>query len=929
MVYSVAAHEWIPHISSCCAPWVQFGNRSPTRVVQGRSTVLSKAYYCVGTHWDREWYETFQEFRMWLVETIDELIDLMAREPGFRCFHLDGQAIILEDYLEIRPERRETLLALLKEGRIVAGPWYDLPDEWLISGESFIRNLMKGMKVCRDLGFEPMNYGYTPDQFGHIAALPMILKGFDFKAGIVWRGTQDETYPAHFVWVGPDGSRLVTHKLMDRGSYGPFDFMVRRPIKQAGFKDESFKEHFESYWQAETARSQAPVVLMLDAIDHQPSDVEMPRLFAELEQRYPDIEFIWGSLEDYADELLKHGEGLPERRGELREPARDAFRVGQYLIVHTISSRYPVKRRNDECQALLERWVEPCALMQKLAGGAPIPRYIDLAWEYLLKNHPHDSICGCSIDQVHRDMTYRFDQCAEIADGVVRRAIAFTGHACESDAALAHVVMHNPLPYERVGVMDVSVAFPSDWPKRYIDGLATSERLNKFAIKDADGAPVPFQIRSIDRHVTYKRLKANGRRHTAGGDIYHLAVETTLPPCGFRGLRIEPTDLATRNFGTLRVAPMSAANEHFVFHLNPDGTAALWHPASDTGFEGLFQYEDSGDGGDGWTRGPLVADRVVVGPGSRVTTSLEEDHGLRTVFRVDREFDLPEGIDRSTGRRSDKNAVLRVLDRITVEKGSPCLRVRTTIDNPCGDHRFRVLFPTLIQTDKSFADTPFAIVERSTAIPLETARWHERVNPETAFTSFFGVQGAWGGEEGASAGLAVLSPFGLHEYEVQHGAEGAVLALTLFRATRQTVMTAGEPDGQLLGRLEFEYQLYPFAGDFRAAGALRMVAEAQTGVRVHTSGELPATTSFLHVEAEGCVVTALKPAADGDGAIVRVWNVGDEAVAATVKACVPIRSAELCNLNEERRDTLTPTPEGAVSAPVRARGLATIRFRWS
>ena len=113
-----------------------------------------KAYYCVGTHWDREWYEPFQEFRMWLVELIDELMDLMDKDPEYRCFHLDGQAVVLQDYLEVRPERRERLVGLLKEGRLIAGPWYDLPDEWLISGESYVRNLMMGMRVCRELGVE-------------------------------------------------------------------------------------------------------------------------------------------------------------------------------------------------------------------------------------------------------------------------------------------------------------------------------------------------------------------------------------------------------------------------------------------------------------------------------------------------------------------------------------------------------------------------------------------------------------------------------------------------------------------------------------------------------------------------------------------------------------------------------------------------------
>jgi len=885
-----------------------------------------KAFYCVGTHWDREWYEPFQEYRIWLVELIDELIDLMDKEPDFRYFHLDGQTVVIDDYLQIRPERRDAFLKLLREGRLVAGPWYNLPDEWLISGESFVRNLMKGQRICRELGVAPMRFAYTPDQFGHIAALPMIMTGFGLEVGIVWRGTQDETYPGHFIWVGPDGSRMVTTKLLDNGAYGEFDFRARRPIAKAEFSDESFKEHFEPYIEVLKSRTPAPVHLFLDAIDHQPTDPSMLRIFRELKQRYPDIDLKWATLEQYADELYSYKEQFPERTGELREPALDHQRAGQYLIVHTISSRYPIKKQNDRCQALMEKWVEPYALFQRMAGGEPVLRYVDLAWEYLLKNHPHDSICGCSLDQVHRDMVYRFDQCEEIADGVIRRAAAELGGAADSDEALQNVVVHNPLPFGRKGVFEVALPFPANWPKSYVDSLTTGERLNKFTLRTADGQDVPFQMRRIDRGVEYKRLKANGRKRLAQGDIYHMAVELDLPACGHAGLRLEPTDLATRNFGTLREGPLTASNEHLTFTLNPDGTGELWERDAEIGYDDLFLYEDSGDAGDGWTRGPIVADRVVVSPGTRVTTSIEEDGELRTVFRVEREFDLPKRMERRIWRRSGETAVLRVIDRIHVEKGAPYLRVRTTVENTCEDHRLRVLFPTLIETDRSFADSPFAVVERETAIPPETARWQERVHPEKPFTSFFGAQGRLPIGEVPQAGLAVLSPFGLHEYEVQHTAsKSATLALTLFRSTWKTVHTSGEPGGELLGCMEFEYLLYPFQGSFDAVAASRYVAEAQAGVFVHHAEALPESRSFFALEDGDCVVSALKPAADGPGAVVRLWNPGDGEVQARLWFANEVKSADLCNLNEDVQSSLGVDGGHRVTVPVPAKGLATVR----
>ncbi|MBN2308760.1 MAG: hypothetical protein JXR94_07310, partial [Candidatus Hydrogenedentes bacterium] len=642
-----------------------------------------KAIYCAGTHWDREWYEPFQEFRMWLVEQIDELMDLMEREPEFAYFHLDGQAVVLEDYLQIRPEQRERFLKFLKEGRILAGPWYVLPDEWLISGESFVRNIMKGMRVCRDLGFEPMDFAYTPDQFGHVAALPMIVKGFGLKAGICWRGAQDENYPAQFVWVGPDGSRMVTHKLMDKGGYNAFDAGVRRPVEDAGFSDASFREHFEPYFEAEKQLAPAPVVLMIDAVDHQRAPAAMPRLLRELRERYPDIEFVWGTFPQYADEVLKHIDALPERRGELREPSRDSRRSAQYLIVHTLSSRYPIKQKNDRCQALLEKWAEPYALFQMLAEGQPTLRYLDLAWEYLIKNHPHDSICGCSIDQVHRDMVYRFEQCEEIGEGVVRRALAQVGGAKTGPGTQATLVVHNPLPFARSGIVDVPVAFGPDWPKRFLDGLATGERVCKFRLLDNEGEQLPFQVSRIERGGLWRGISDRGRTAPVGGDVYHLAVAMDLPPCGHTGIRVEPTDDAVRTFGSMRDDSFMACNGPLGFGVEPNGTGLLGHLASGRVFEELFVYEDCGDAGDGWTRGQLVNDLVVRSPGSRVTTAVAEDGPLRTVFRVEREFDLPREMDRRTYWRSEDRTAMRVTDWITLDRESPVVKVRTRVDNTC------------------------------------------------------------------------------------------------------------------------------------------------------------------------------------------------------------------------------------------------------
>ncbi len=882
-----------------------------------------KAFYCVGTHWDREWYEPFQEYRMWLVELIDEAMDLMETEPEFRCFHLDGQAVVLEDYLDIRPEQRQRFLEHLQSSRFQAGPWYNLPDEWLVSGESLVRNLARGRRVCRELGFEPMDFGYTPDQFGHIAALPMLMHGFGIAAGICWRGTQDEHFPAQFTWVGPDGSRVPYQKLMDKGSYSAYDFFVRRPIEKDGISEGACREHFGKYWQEEIERAPLPLVLMIDAIDHQRPKREMLDVFNAVRDTHPEVEFIWGSFADYGHAVAARAGELPEYRGELREPLRTGDRLPQYLIVHTISSRYDLKKRNDACQALLELWGEPYALFQQMAGGAPVVRYLDKAWQYLLKNHPHDSICGCSIDQVHRDMHYRFDQSELLADGLVRRSMAALASSSAEEAAWKNLVVHNPLPFARNVVAELEVPMPPDYAKEtgksYLDGLATGEHINKFRLVTNDGRDVPFQHVRIDRGVTHHMRNALGRGVIRTADVYTVAAEVDVPACGWTTLRVESTDAATRAVTSLRTGPLCAGNAHLTLEVRPDGRARVGRTDGAGQYEGLFLYEDCGDGGDGWTLGRLVDDTVYCTPGSEVTTAIDEEGPLRVTFRIERRLRLPERMERGRWRRSAARTVLEVTDFLTVERDAPFVRVRTHVNNTVCDHRLRVLFPTGQAAARSFAETPFALVERETAVPPETAGWHERINPEKAFTGYFGVQHAEGG-------LAVICPAGLHEYEAT---PQGVLALTLYRSFFQTVMTNGETHGELLGPLEFEYLLYPFAGEFDAVEAARRLAEARAGLRAHwadADAEAP-ERSFLALEQNVCVLTALKPADDGEGGVLRLWNPTREAVCEEVRFGVPVKSVRRCNLEERALEDLEVSGD-VVRVEVGAGALCNLRFAW-
>ena len=176
-----------------------------------------KIFYLNSTHWDREWYLPFQGFRYNLVEMVNDLIKTMENDPEYKLFCFDGQTVVLEDYAEIEPEGAKKLRSLIEEGRIVVGPWYVMPDEFLVSGESLIRNLMTGDALAKKWGGKPWKYGYVNDVFGHIAQMPQIFSGFDIQGSYVGRGLGNTDFN-HFVWQAPDGTKCYT----SIGSYGAF-----------------------------------------------------------------------------------------------------------------------------------------------------------------------------------------------------------------------------------------------------------------------------------------------------------------------------------------------------------------------------------------------------------------------------------------------------------------------------------------------------------------------------------------------------------------------------------------------------------------------------------------------------------------------------------------------------------------------------------
>jgi alpha-mannosidase len=441
------------------------------------------------THWDREWYQTFQQFRIRLVRAIDKLLDILDRDPQFTYFMLDGQTIVLDDYLEVRPEQEERLKKYTRSGRIQVGPWYLQPDEFLVSGESLVRNLQIGLQQAAGYG-EPMRVGYVPDCFGHIAQLPQILRGFGIDSAVFWRGVGAEARKSEFYWAAPDGTQVLVIHLADAMGYSNARDLPLTP--------EEFVTRVELITAPLVPKATTNTLLFMNGSDHlepqdglpetieaankllahiKPEHEKILARYGHLEQNgqvshFDNIHVRIGTLPQYIETVqqqIEHSPGTPLQTlsGEMRSSQYS------HLLPAVLSTRMWIKQQNTATEHLLERWVEPLtAWAWKL--GAPYPKgLVKLAWKHLLQNHPHDSICGCSIDQVHRENSVRFAQSQQIGEILVTQAmhqlVSVTDtrapvHAHDHKAHRGHealpIVVFNPAPGPRTEAVQVMTQFP-------------------------------------------------------------------------------------------------------------------------------------------------------------------------------------------------------------------------------------------------------------------------------------------------------------------------------------------------------------------------------------------------------------------------------------------------------------------------------------
>jgi len=816
------------------------------------------------THWDREWYRTFQAFRARLVDTVDRVLDLLAADPGWR-FLLDGQSVIVEDYLDVRPGRRAELEAACRAGRLAVGPWYVQPDSLLPSGEAHVRNLLEGRRVAATIG-AASRVAYTPDSFGHPAQLPQLFAGFGLGPFVYWRGNGAEidALGPVYRWVAPDGTAVVAHHLAE-------GYFAASSLPQ---DTDAAVARLTRLASRLAPDGHGPVVLM-NGMDHSPPDTTTGDVARALATATGWT--VRRGLLDDLDVVAPDGPA-PTFTGELV-----GARVAN-LLPGTWSARLGLKRRNRDAEAGLEGWAEPWAAIGRRLGCPDERPALRRAWRALLQNQAHDSICGCSQDRVHEQMEARYYEAHELAGETTARVLErLAGLGAERRVPWTSeldIAVFNPSPRVRTDV----VRFELDGFPLYQVTQAGLD-VHPFALASSahhgfvvDGAPARMVVTDSPHRV---------RMLTESPAVDVEFVARDIPAFGWRRYRLAPGPAAPdehdggRDIGWGGVE-VSAAD---------DGTLDV--RLGDARFTGLTAVEDRGDRGDTYDFDPVGGD-----PGAALASTRVDRYrhpaGIERLV-VTRVFDVPARLDESRAARSSETVGLTIVTEARVMAGVERVDLRLRVDNTARDHRLRLLFPTGRPVARFTAATTFDVTTRESLPPDDSAWVHPA--PTTH------PQQGWV----AANGLVVVAP-GLYEAEVS---PDGTIALTLVRGlgwlARMDLTTRPVPAGpglpapgaQCLGPVHAALALVP-APDPSLARAVEL------GLRAVPAGPagplLAAGRSLLTLSPGAIVLSALKPAERGDGIVLRVLNPTDEVVEAVVDLGFAVSAVRPVRLDEGPAD---------------------------
>lgn len=862
------------------------------------------------THWDREWYLTQAGFQPRLVSTMGAVLDLLEADSAAR-FVLDGQTVLAEDALDVRPEWIDRTARAVAAGSLEVGPWYVLADELIPSGESLVRNLLQGARDATALGGR-MDVLYSPDAFGHPAVLPTLAREFGIGAGVVWRGLGRPTGADRdlYRWEGPDGAELLVYHLPAAGYEIGADLVG---------SDASVSTRWRAIRPQLIARAVTSHIAVFVGSDHHAPLSDPGALRDLLQNLEADHDVRLSRLAEFLEAATREAAAVPALRGELR------WSYGHtWTLQGTHATRARLKRRHGATELHLQRAAEPLAALAAWHGRGDWRGLLRSTTRTLLKSQFHDTLCGCCSDDVAREQATRLTSIGATSQEIAREALyAITGHdpdIARDDPARATptLLLWNPAAQSRGGIAtaevtcfrrDILVGPPSGRTPR------TGNGFQPFVLATDAGDVIPVQILA----VTPDTERLDARRHYPDQDeVDRVRIAFDAPPVpGLGVLALVPTPgRATPPARGLEVQDDRIANRYIEVRVTGDGRVILIDRRSGEQYHDILDLVDENDSGDTYT--PQITRSLA--PANRRARA-----GVLAAGPLIGSLGLPFSMA-SAGNGDIAGRLVLIL-----HADSPVVRVRLEIDNRATAHRLRLRFP-IGAGSAAIAGAPFGF-ERRDAVDLHGDEYAAETPMPTAPAHRYVAAGAH------ERGLAVLSP-GFFEYEWTSDQE---LLVTVLRSVGELSLDslpnrpghAGwpmpTPDTQEPGLHVVELAVVPGGDDdLDDAAALEQLWDATFAapqaifVRDFTGDHSATSSTGIELTGRGLVFSSLKPAESNAGIVIRCYNSGAASAAGQWAFRSPIGRALLVRADESVLAPIESPDRRVVEFTAPPRGIVSI-----